>query len=178
MLDVEIVAVVIQPAQPAHERSILYFSLHNELKQLVSKLVYLYTLCLQFDHDWLFSRRQLIVLIVGDLFTQESITWRQAHHQHVVFVSVLNELLRKLTMKDLYHAADHLPDLIIEEGLTFEVEPYEFYRIRVVRSANFKGFCADVAVLTCVHFYHVALGGHLVRFDLLCVVVIFFRSAE
>ncbi len=69
MLDVEIVAVVIQPAQPTHERSILYFSLHDELEQLVSKLVYLYTLCLQFDHDRLFSRRQLIVLIVGDLFT-------------------------------------------------------------------------------------------------------------
>lgn len=178
MLDVEIVAVVIQPTQPAHKCSILYFSLHNELEQLVPELVYLYTLRLKFYHDWLFSRRQLIILIVSDLFAQESITWRQAHHQHVVFVSVLNELLRQLAMKDLYHAADHLPDLIVQEGLAFKVEPNEFYRVKVVRSAYFKGFCADVAVLTCVHFYHVALGGHLVRFDLLGVVVIFLRSAE
>ena len=70
VLDIEIVAIVIQPAHPTHERFLFYFSLYDVLKQLVPKLIYLLLLNLQFDHNRLFGRRQLVILIISNLFTE------------------------------------------------------------------------------------------------------------
>ena len=75
-------------------------------------------------------------------------------------------------MKNLYHASDHFPDLVVKEGLAFKVEADEFNRIRVVCRRALEGLCVDVAELGRVHVDHEPLGGHLMGFDLFRVVVV------
>ena len=79
-------------------------------------------------------------------------------------------------MVDLDHAADHLADLVEQEGLALEVEADKLDRTLITGIRHSKGVLVDVHVLIRSHVHHVALGGFFVRLDLLCVVVIFLSA--
>ena len=81
-------------------------------------------------------------------------------------------------MEHLHHAPNHLPDLIKEKGLAFEVEANELDGTRVTLLSNSKVVLINVHELTGCHLHHVALGGSLMWFNLLRVVMVLFRALK
>lgn len=73
-------------------------------------------------------RWQVIVPVVSDSLKKQPISWREGDHELVVSVRILDETFSELPMKDLHHTANHLTDLIEQEGLSLEIEADELDR--------------------------------------------------
>ena len=84
----------------------------------------------------------------------------------------------KLTMDNLYHAPNHLSDLIIKEGLSFQVELNEFDSLNILTRCDFEGFFVHIHIFIRCQINHKSLGSCLPRFHILCVVVIRFCTQE
>ena len=84
----------------------------------------------------------------------------------------------ELPMVHLDHGANHLADLVEEEGLALQVEAHEFYRLGVILVCHFQSVTIDIHELICRHLHHVAHGCRLMRLDLLSEVVILFGALE
>ena len=73
-------------------------------------------------------RWQVIVPVVSDSLKKQPISWREGDHELVVSVRILDETFSELSMEDLDHTADHLTDLIEQEGLSLEIKADELDR--------------------------------------------------
>ena len=93
MFNVEVVSVIVEPRKPLHEILALDFPLTNVRQEFVPELVYLHLLCFEPNHHGLLYSGQLIVLVICDFLTEESIARRQTHLQYIIFVCISDELI-------------------------------------------------------------------------------------
>jgi len=98
----------------------------------LSELCYFFFLLGQFEHDvipflWIVS----VIPVIGNPFKQKPISRRQRHIHNIIFKGVLEKPFIHVSMHNLDYDTNHLPDLIVEERLPFEVKMNEFKSLRI-----------------------------------------------
>ena len=93
-------------------------------------------------------------------------------------MSIIDKLVTQHAVEHLNHTTDHFPNLIVQKGLSLEVKSDELNSIWVIRVCDFECLFVHIHVFTCFHFNHESLCGHLMSFNVFCVVVIFVSSDE
>jgi hypothetical protein len=84
----------------------------------------------------------------------------------------------KITMNDLDDWANHLPDLIVQKWLTFQVKFDKLNCFRVLRRCDFKAFFVYIHVLVCWQIHHVPLRSCLSWLHIFGVVMVWFCAHE
>ena len=81
-------------------------------------------------------------------------------------------------MEHLDHRPDHFPDLVKQEALPLQVKPHELNSVLIRFISDCKGLSVHVHELISRHAHHVPRSLILMRFHILCEVMILLCSCE
>lgn len=146
---------------------------------ILSERLHFFRLGHQLQHDiTLLLLIHVIVLIIVHLLQQQAIPWCQGYTHLIVLQSVGNEGVVQFAPEDLDDHSDHLPDLIIEEALPLQREVNKLNGFGVLSTSDLKSLSVYVHEVLAVQLYHEPHGCHLVRPDVLGIVVVLLGTHE
>ncbi len=77
-------------------------------------------------------------------------------------------------MEYLNHTPYHLPNLIVQKWLPFQIKPHKFYTIWITWISHFQRCSTHITELTRLHLNHIPLCCHLMRLHILSIVMVLF----
>uniref|UniRef100_A0A7S3FXG6 Uncharacterized protein n=1 Tax=Strombidium rassoulzadegani TaxID=1082188 RepID=A0A7S3FXG6_9SPIT len=179
-LDVVVLAVVVEPGHPAEVGARLELPRGDVAHDLLPVALDLLRLLLPLDHHLaLLVVVELVVAVVVNALEHEAVAGGEGDQHPVVGEGVSHEVLGvEVAVEDLHDRADHLPDLVVKEGLALQVEVDELEGEGVLRTRHLQRLPVHVHVVLSPQLDHEALGGALIRLHVPRVVVVLLRALK